>query len=109
MLNPRDGLEERDGIFSFFSLSNNVILLDITNTFYNYIKLINTTRILMISTGGVKFSWPVACENLTEGSLSHGSQFLTEHLLLVVRNALTSMGAEGFPGPPLSSGILSRK
>ena len=30
--------------------------------------------------GGVKFSWPVAREKLTEGSLSHGSQFLTEHL-----------------------------
>ena len=34
----------------------------------------------MIPVGGVKFSWPVACEKLTEGSLSHGSQFLTEHL-----------------------------
>ena len=80
VLNPRDGLEERDDIFSFFSFSNNVILLDITNTSYNYIKLINTTLSLMIPMGGVKFSWPVARENLTEGSLSHGSQFLTEHL-----------------------------
>ena len=80
MLNPRDGLEERDDIFSFFSFTNNVILLDITNTSYNYIKLINTTLSLMIPMGGVKFSWPVARENLTEGSLSHGSQFLTEHL-----------------------------
>ena len=43
MLNPRDGLEERDDIFSLFSFSNNAILLDITNTSYNYIKLINTT------------------------------------------------------------------
>ena len=69
MLNPRDGLEERDDIFSFFSFSNNVILLDITNTSYNYIKLINTstTLSLMIPIGGVKFSWPVARENLTEG------------------------------------------
>ena len=33
----------------------------------------------MIPVGGVKFSWPVAREKLTEGSLSHGSQFLTEH------------------------------
>ena len=54
VLNHRDGLEERDDIFSFLSLSNNVILLNITNTSYNYIKLINTTPILMISTGGVK-------------------------------------------------------
>ena len=76
VLNPRDGLEERDDIFSFFSFSNNVILLDITNTSYNYIKLIITTLSLMIpNKGGVKFSWPVARENLTEGSLSHGSQF----------------------------------
>ena len=79
VLNPRDGLEERDDIFSFFSFSNNVILLDITNTSYSYIKLINTTLSLMIPMGGVKFSWPVVRENLTEGSLSHGSQFLTEH------------------------------
>ena len=85
MLNPRDGLEERDDIFSFFPFSNNVILilLDITNTSYNYIKLINTTLSLMIPMGGVKFSWPVARENLTEGSLSHGSQFLTEHCISV--------------------------
>ena len=34
----------------------------------------------MIPMGGVKFSWPVARENLTEGSLSYGSHFLTEHL-----------------------------
>ena len=80
MLNPRDGLEERDDIFSFFSFSNNVILHDITNTSYNYIKLINSTLSLMIPMGGVKFSWPVAHENLTEGSLSHGSQFLTEQV-----------------------------
>ena len=73
VLNPRDGLEERDdtrydmrGIFSFFSFSNNVILLDITNTSYDYIKLINTPLSLMIPMGGVKFSWPVARENLTE-------------------------------------------
>ena len=66
VLNPRDGLEERDDIFSFFSFSNNVILLDITNTSYNYIKLINTPLSLMIPMGGVKFSWPVARENLTE-------------------------------------------
>ena len=77
MLNPRDGLEERDDIFGFFSFSNNVILLDITNTSYNYTKLINTTLSLMIPNGGgeggVKFSWPVARENLTEGSISHGT------------------------------------
>ena len=84
MLNPRDGLEERDDIFSFFSFSNNVILLNITNTSYNYIKLINTTLSLMIPMGGVKFSWPVARENLIEGSLSHGSQFLTEQRIMRV-------------------------
>ena len=81
MLNPRDGLEERDDIFSSFFVSNNAILLDITNICYNYIKLINTTLSLMIPMGGVKFSWPVARENLTEGSFSHGSHFLTEHRL----------------------------
>ena len=37
------------------------------------------TTLSMIPMGGVKFSWPVAREKLTEGSLSHGSQFLTEH------------------------------
>ena len=81
MLNPRDGLEERDDIFSSFFFSNNSILLDITNIdlSYNYIKLINTTLSLKIPMGGVKFSWPVAREYLTEGSLSHGSHFLTEH------------------------------
>ena len=79
MLNPRYGLEERDDIFSSFSFSNNAILLDITKISYNYIKLINTTLSLMIPMGGVKFLWPVARENLTEGSLSHGSHFLTEH------------------------------
>ena len=65
MLNPRDGLEERDDIFRFFSFSNNVMLPDITNSSYNYIKLINTTFSLIISMGGVKFPWPVARENLT--------------------------------------------
>ena len=91
MLNPRDGLEERDEIFSFFSFSNNVILLDITNTSYNYIKLINTTLSLMIPMGGVKFSWPVARENLTEGSLSQGSQFLTEHRNFSITIIATSL------------------
>ena len=79
VLNPRDGLEERDGKPSFVSFSNNVILLDITNTSYNYIKLINTTLNLIIPMREVIFSWPVARENLTEGSLSHRSQFLKEH------------------------------
>ena len=69
VLNPRDGLEERDG----------VILFDITNTSYNYIKLINTTLNLIIPMREVIFSWHVARENLTEGSLSHRSQFLKEH------------------------------
>ena len=69
VLNPRDGLEERDPmIYLVFFLSNNVILLDITNTSYNYIKLVNTTLSLMIPLGGVKFSWPVYVvhENLTK-------------------------------------------
>ena len=79
VLNPRDGLGERDDISSFSPLSNNVILLDITNIYYNNIKLDKTTLSLMIPVGGVKFSWPVAREKLTEGSVSHGSQFLTEH------------------------------
>ena len=64
----------------FPPLSNNVILIDITNIYYNNIKLDKTTLSLIIPVGGVKFSWPVAREKLTEGSLSHGSQFLTEHL-----------------------------
>ena len=80
MLDPRDGLEERDDIFSFFSYTNNAILLDITNTSYNYITLINTTFSSMIAMGEITFSWPVVSDNLTEGSLSHGSHFLTEHV-----------------------------
>ena len=55
-----------------------IMLLDITNIYYNNIKLVKTT-LSMIPMGGLKFSWPVAREKLTEGSLSHGSQFLTEH------------------------------
>ena len=55
VLNPRDGLEERGDIFSFFSFSNNVILLAITNTSYDYIKLIYTTLSLIIPMGGVIF------------------------------------------------------
>ena len=51
MLNPRDGFEERDDIFSFFSFSNNVILFNITNTSYNYIKLIHITPSLLFSIG----------------------------------------------------------
>ena len=47
-----------------------IILLDITNIYYNNIKLVKTT-LSMIPMGGVKFSWPVAREKLTEGSLSH--------------------------------------
>ena len=101
VLNPRDGLEERDDIYIFFSFSNNVKLFDITNTTYNYIKLINTTLSLMIPMGEVKFSWPVARENLTEGSLSHESQFFTEHLyfqfqcLSVKTKSLLGGGAGG--------------
>ena len=52
-------------------------MLDITNIYYKN-KLVKTT-LSMIPMGGVKFSGPVAREKLTEGSLSHGSQFLTEH------------------------------
>ena len=37
--------------------------------------------------GGVNFSWPVAREKFTEGSLSHGNQFLTEHRYLLLGGA----------------------
>ena len=36
-----------------------------------------------------------SCENLTEGSLSHGSQFLTEHLAEQVFFMPAAAGPEG--------------
>ena len=71
VLYPRDSLEERDGIFScvfFVFFSNNAILLNIslTKLSYDYIKLINTTfSYFNVFIRGIKFSWPVAHENLT--------------------------------------------
>ena len=43
------------------------ILLDITNIYYKYSNMLVKTALSMIPMGGVKFSWPVARENLTEG------------------------------------------
>ena len=47
------------------------------------------------------------CAITTGIPMKFGTAHGRSRLELVVRNALTSMGAEGFPGPPLSSGILS--
>ena len=46
---------------SFFL--NNAILFNITSVYHNYIELSTTARDLIYR--GIKFSWPVAHENLT--------------------------------------------